>query len=86
MMKYIGMILAFVATGFILTVPVQGQLESGKSKVPRNVILMIGDGIDFRHKIVQLFRPLCNPESFPGFFIQCQYMLNVGAFHMDLLI
>jgi alkaline phosphatase len=44
-MKYLGRNLAFVATGFILTVPVLGQDESGNGKVPKNVILMIGDGM-----------------------------------------
>jgi alkaline phosphatase len=44
-MKYFSMILASLAVGFLLLVPVEGQLESKSGKAPRNVILMIGDGM-----------------------------------------
>ena len=44
-MKYYGLILATLVLGFILTVPVKGQPESEWGKVPKNVILMIGDGM-----------------------------------------
>lgn len=44
-MKYFNMILASLAVGSLLMVPVKGQLESTSGKAPRNVILMIGDGM-----------------------------------------
>ena len=44
-MKYIHIKLACAATGFLLMVPAMGQLESAGGKMPRNVILMIGDGL-----------------------------------------
>ena len=40
-----GVMMAFMAIGLFLLVPLMGQVESGKTKVPRNVILMIGDGM-----------------------------------------
>jgi alkaline phosphatase len=44
-LKYLGVILAYLAMEFVLMVPLEGQVESGSTKVPKNVILMIGDGM-----------------------------------------
>ena len=44
-MKYDNTILASLAVGILFLVPVKGQLELTSGKTPRNVILMIGDGM-----------------------------------------
>jgi len=44
-MRYLGNVLAVLATGSFMITPVAGQADAENTNAPKNVILMIGDGM-----------------------------------------